>query len=81
MAYLHDFCVLPEFQKKGHASFFLRSIVNSLFENDQIERIELDAGSDELGKFYRKNNLTQMACFEYWVFYLGVPHPNYLTLH
>ncbi|NCX93335.1 MAG: GNAT family N-acetyltransferase [Gammaproteobacteria bacterium] len=80
-AYLHDFMILPEYQKKGYGSFFFKTVINQILEEGKVTQVELDTQDNELAHFYRACKMTETGSFEYWGYSLNFHQETVRVLH
>ena len=81
-ALLHDFCVLPEFQKQGMGKLILASVTNTLLELGN-PTVTLEVGSDEFQtiKLYKEVGFEAQQTYRYWLYQLGEQYQHYATVH
>ncbi len=64
-AFLYDFCVEQDEQKKGYGSFLLLHTVRELFER-QVKKVSVDVIDEQDLKWYIKFNFECISIYEHW---------------
>lgn len=66
---LHDFCIVPEYQKKGHGSKILKDLLPHMMEiQNPTIIVEVEQDEQTLLEFYRKNHFEVMNVYNYFNF-------------
>ena len=79
---LHDFCVLPKFQKKGFGKLIISMVANDLIALGN-SAVTIEVGSDEFDalKMYKSVGFEPVVTYRYWLYQMGEQFQHYETLH